>query len=284
MRDFLKSTRFKILAAVFVVLCAFMLRATMSGGITPLTSQLLSLITTPIQRVTAGVSEGVGGAFRHFFQAGEIEEQNAEYEEKIRILTQQVADLENYKRENEQLREYLEIKEEHNDFTFASATVIGRDSADRFYSFTIDAGSEAGIERFDPVITSDGLVGLVSEVGKNYSKVLTILDVAVEVGAYDIRTRDIGTTTGDISLARDGRLRLSMLPKDSEVSQGDLIYTTGYGGIYPGGLAIGEVTETHTDSSGMGMYAVIQPLAGITDVKDVLVITAFEGQGEQVFD
>ena len=284
MRDFLKSTRFKILAAVFVMLCAFMLRATMSGGITPLTSQLLSLITTPIQRVTAGVSEGVGGAFRHFFQAGEIEEQNAEYEEKIRILTQQVADLENYKRENEQLREYLEIKEEHNDFTFASATVIGRDSADRFYSFTIDAGSEAGIERFDPVITSDGLVGLVSEVGKNYSKVLTILDVAVEVGAYDIRTRDIGTTTGDISLARDGRLRLSMLPKDSEVSQGDLIYTTGYGGIYPGDLAIGEVTETHTDSSGMGMYAVIQPLAGITDVKDVLVITAFEGQGEQVFD
>ena len=284
MRDFLKSTRFKILAAVFVVLCAFMLRATMSGGITPLTSQLLSLITTPIQRVTAGVSEGVGGAFRHFFQAGEIEEQNAEYEEKIRILTQQVADLENYKRENEQLREYLEIKEEHNDFTFASATVIGRDSADRFYSFTIDAGSEAGIERFDPVITSDGLVGLVSEVGKNYSKVLTILDVAVEVGAYDIRTRDIGTTTGDISLARDGRLRLSMLPKDSEVSQGDLIYTTGYGGISPGDLAIGEVTETHTDSSGMGMYAVIQPLAGITDVKDVLVITAFEGQGEQVFD
>ena len=267
MRDFLKSTRFKILAAVFVVLCAFMLRATMSGGITPLTSQLLSLITTPIQRVTAGVSEGVGGAFRHFFQAGEIEEQNAEYEEKIRILTQQVADLENYKRENEQLREYLEIKEEHNDFTFASATVIGRDSADRFYSFTIDAGSEAGIERFDPVITSDGLVGLVSEVGKNYSKVLTILDVAVEVGAYDIRTRDIGTTTGDISLARDGRLRLSMLPKDSEVSQRDLIYTTGYGGIYPGDLAIGEVTETHTDSSGMGMYGVIQPLAGISTAR-----------------
>lgn len=284
MKDFFKSTRFKILAAVFIMLCAFMLRATVSGGITPLTSQLLSLITTPVLKVTSSISEGVDGAFRHFFQAGAIERQNAEYEEKIRILTQQVADLENYRRENEQLREYLEIKEEHNDFTFTSASVIGRDSAERFYSFTIDAGSETGIEKFDPVITSNGLVGLVSEVGKNYSKVLTILDVAVEVGAYDIRTRDIGATTGDIALAREGQLRLAMLPKECEVSQGDLIYTTGYGGIYPKDLAIGEVTAIHTDSSGMSMYAVIRPLADITNVKDVLVITAFEGQGEQVFD
>lgn len=188
MKDFFQSTKFKILAAVFVVLCAFMLRATMSGGLTPLTSQLLSVVTTPLQSAASGVSESVGGLYRHLFQAGEIEEENAQLEEKVRTLTQQVADLERYRRENEQLREYLEIKEEHSDFSFASASVIGRDTAERFYSFTIDAGSEAGIEKFDPVITSDGLVGLVSEVGKNYAKVLTILDTTIEVGAYDIRT------------------------------------------------------------------------------------------------
>ena len=281
MKDFFQSTKFKILAAVFVVLCAFMLRATMSGGLTPLTSQLLSVVTTPLQSAASGISESVGGLYRHLFQAGEIEEENAQLEEKVRTLTQQVADLERYRRENEQLREYLEIKEEHSDFSFASASVIGRDTAERFYSFTIDAGSEAGIEKFDPVITSDGLVGLVS---KNYAKVLTILDTTIEVGAYDIRTRDIGTTSGDITLARNGQLRLNMLPKDCTVSQGDLIYTTGYGGLYPKDLAIGEVTEIHTDSSGMSMYAVIDPLSDIETVKDVLVITSFEGQGEQVFE
>ena len=58
-----------------------------------------------------------------------------------------------------------------------------------------------------------------SEVGKNYAKVLTILDTIIEVGAYDIRTRDIGTTSGDITLARNGQLRLNMLPKDCTVSQ-----------------------------------------------------------------
>ena len=163
-----------------------MLRATMSGGLTPLTSQLLSVVTTPLQSGSFGHSPKVWAVlYRHLFQAGEIEEENAQLEENlVRTLTQQVADLERYRRENEQLREYLEIKEEHSDFSFASASVIGRDTAERFYSFTIDAGSEAGIEKFDPVITSDGLVGLVSEVGKNYAKVLTILDTTIEVGAY----------------------------------------------------------------------------------------------------
>lgn len=280
MKDFFQSTKFKILAAVFVVLCAFMLRATMSGGLTPLTSQLLSVVTTPLQSAASGISESVGGLYRHLFQAGEIEEENAQLEEKVRTLTQQVADLERYRRENEQLREYLEIKEEHSDFSFASASVIGRDTAERFYSFTIDAGSEAGIEKFDPVITSDGLVGLVSEVGKNYAKVLTILDTTIEVGAYDIRTRDIGTTSGDITLARNGQLRLNMLPKDCTVSQGDLIYTTGYGGLYPKvchrrGHRGPYRFQRHEQ------YAVIDPLSDIETVKDVLVITSFEGQGNR---
>ena len=90
---------------------------------------------------------------------------------------------------------------------------------------------------------------------------LTILDTNIEVVAYDIRTRDSGTTSSDITLARNGQLRLNMLPMDCTVSQGDLIYTTGYGGLYPKDLAVGEVTEIHTDSSGMSMYAVIDPLS-----------------------
>ena len=98
-----------------------------------------------------------------------------------------------------------------------------------FTPLPLTPGRTLGVEKYDPVITSEGLVGLVSEVGPNYAKVLTILDVTVEAGAYDIRTRDIGTTGGDITLAADGRLRLNMLPRDSGVSQGDLIYTTGYG-------------------------------------------------------
>ena len=73
MKDFFQSTKFKILAAVFVVLCAFMLWATMSGGLSPLASPLLSVVTTPLQSAASGISESVGGLYRHLFQVGEIE-------------------------------------------------------------------------------------------------------------------------------------------------------------------------------------------------------------------
>ena len=86
-------------------------------------------------------------------------------------------------RENEQLREYLEIKEEHSDFSFASASVIGRDTADRFYAFTIDAGSVRQALRTSRPGAShaDGLVGLVSEGGARITpRWLTILDTTIE--------------------------------------------------------------------------------------------------------
>jgi len=280
--DFVKSTRFKILLGVLIVLFAFLLRASYTGGMAPMVSQVLGFITTPLQRVSSEISNSVTGVFRKYLQADQITEENEQLKEKIRILNQQLVDYEKYKQENEQLREYLEIKEDHPDFTFEYASVIGRDSTDRFYSFTIDKGSLAGIEVRDPVITADGLVGIVNEVGLTYSKVLTILDVALEIGAYDVRTRDIGMVTGKIGLSGDGRCQMNMLPKDSGAAPGDLVYTSGFGGLYPQDIAIGEILEIETESHGMSLYAVIQPSADIQNVKDVQVIKDFQGQGEQV--
>ncbi len=282
MGDFFKSTHFKILMGVLIVLFAFMLRASYTGGIAPMASQVLGFITTPLQQVSAGISDSLTSVFRKYLQADQISEENEQLKEKIRILNQQLVDYEKYKQENEQLREYLEIKDEHPDFEFEYASVIGRDSTDRFYSFTIDKGSLAGIEVRDPVITADGLVGIVNEVGLTYSKVLTILDVALEIGAYDVRTRDIGIVTGKIGLSGEGQCQLSMLPKDSGAAPGDLVYTSGFGGLYPRDIAIGEIVEIQTESHGMSQYAVIAPAADIRNVKDVQVIKNFQGQGEQV--
>jgi rod shape-determining protein MreC len=100
--------------------------------------------------------------------------------------------------------DYLEIKDSNPDFDFEPAMVIGRDAADRFYSFTIDKGSNDGISKNDPVITNEGLVGIILDVGITHSKVLTILDSTVEVGAMDSITREIGITSGDLILSQQG--------------------------------------------------------------------------------
>lgn len=100
------------------------------------------------------------------FRSGEILEENERLKEENRRLTQRQLEFDKYKLENEQLKEYLDIKEKNPDFDFETAFVIGRDPNDRFYAFTIDKGSLDGISLHDPVITEDGLVGMVVEVGR----------------------------------------------------------------------------------------------------------------------
>ena len=156
--------------------------------------------------------------------------------------------------------------------------VVGRDTASRFYSFTIDKGSNDGISVNDPVITEEGLVGLVSEVGFTYSKVLTILDVAIQVGAMDSVTREIGVTSGELPLAEQGMLLLSYLPRESQAQPGDIIATTGIGGVFPRDIVIGSISELRPDSKGLSLNAVIEPPADLRAVRDVLVVKSFEGQ------
>ncbi len=281
MGDFFRSTRFKVLVVILVVLFAFMIRGAYTGGAVPLLQKTVSAITTPVQRGVTALSNGVMNFFNRFLQASSLEQENESLREQNRVLRQQLVDYERFQLENEQLREYLEIKEEHEDFAFQNANVIGRDATERFYSFTIDRGSMHGVKERDPVITADGLVGMVSEVSFNSSKVLTILDVALEVGAYDVRTQDLGVVTGTVELAAKGNCRVTLLPLDSEIATGDLLYTSGYGGYYPRGLAIGTVTEVGTEPSGMSRYAILNPFSEIKNIQEVLVITSFEGQDEE---
>lgn len=278
MGDFLKSTKFKILIAVLLILFAFMLRAAWTGGLAPLTSQVLALITNPIQKISASISHDTKAFFDRYARADETTKENEELKEKIRELNQKLVDYDKFKQENAQLKEFLEIKEENPDFDFEPATVIGRDTSDRFHSFTIDKGSFAGIEVRDTVITADGLVGVITEVGLTYAKVLTILDVSIEIAAYDTRTKDIGISTGRIDLADEGKCQLTLLPRESGASKGDLVVTSGFGGLYPKGLIIGEIEEVKTESHGISLFAVIKPTADIKNVKDVLVIKSFYGQ------
>lgn len=281
MGDFFKSIRFKILVAVLAFLMAFMLRAAYTGGLAPMTSQILGILTNPLQKASATVSASFSGFFDRMFRSGEILEENERLKEENRRLTQRQLEFDKYKLENEQLKEYLDIKEKNPDFDFETAFVIGRDPNDRFYAFTIDKGSLDGISLHDPVITEDGLVGMVVEVGATYAKVATILDVMLEISSYDSRTKDIGITTGRIDLAEEGLCQLTLLQRESGASAGDIVITSNVGGLYPKDLVVGTIREVRTESHGLSLYAVIEPAVDVRTVKDVLVITSFMGQASE---
>lgn len=278
--DFFKGKHFKILLAILIVMFAFTIRAAYDGTFGSVISHTVSYLTTPVQRFVSSMSDGVSETLRNVFSGRRLARENAALREENAALREQLVDHERYKAENEQLRDYLDIKESSPELEFVPAAVIGRDTADRFYSFTIDKGTRDGVNAGDPVITDEGLVGFVIEAAGVSSKVVTLLDVAVSVGAMDITTRETGVTGGTVALSNDGRLKLMYLPRESEAAPGDVVSTTGIGGVCPKDLVIGTVREVLPDAQGLSLYAVIEPPADLRSVTDILVITAFSGKEE----
>lgn len=280
MKDFFKTTRFRVLMAVGGLLFSFLLRAIYTGGIMPLLTSAGGLLMMPLGSFSASVGTSFQEQFGPFLSASKVQSENLALQAEVQDLKELLIDYEAVKKENEQFRELLEIKERNPDLIFEPATVVGRTPDDWFGSFTIDVGTYHGVSLRCPVITSEGLVGIVSEVGHGYSKVQTILDAAVNIGGVDIQTLDTGIISGSIPLAQTGLCRLGFLPRESGATPGDTIVTSGTGGLLPRGLIIGEIREVEMETSGLSLYAVIVPAADIQGAKQVFVITDFGGKDD----
>lgn len=275
MRDFFKTTRFKVILCVLALLLGFMIQAAYSGTLSSVASKAIGFVSTPFQAISSAVTGWFGGFFDRLTLADELLEENAQLQQQVRQLQGQLADLDRYKSENETYREMLQIQEEHPTFEMEAASVIARDSSSRFYSFKIDRGSDQGIALQDPVITQAGMVGIISEVGPNYAVVTTLLDPAFKVGATATASRDPGMVEGDVTLAQEGKTKLRYLAPTSEVKAGELVMSSDLGGTYPADLLIGTVLEVQMESSGISKYAVVQPAVNASEVTSVMVVKAY---------
>ena len=282
MKEFFHSWVFKVLLALCIVMFAFLLRATMTMGASTVVEQIVGTITAPVQSLTSGLSGSITGFLDQFLRASEISQENEQLREENRKLIEQMVDYENYKHENESLKEQLGIQEENPQWETMTASVIGRDPSDQFYSFTIDKGTLDGVSYQDPVITADGLVGIVSEVGPVFAKVTTILDVRLNVACQDVRTQDVATISGDIEMAQQGKCKMSLIPRESGIAKGDIVQTAGTSGLYPQGIVVGRVSDVGFEPQGTMMYAVVEPTNDIKSIKDVVIITSFKGQGSSL--
>ena len=155
-----------------------------------------------------------------------------------------------------------------------AARVIGRESATWSSMIIINRGTLDGVRDDMPVVTPQGLVGRIVEAGPNSSKVQLILDPRSSVGTLVQRaeSRVNGIVEGDPD--NPTMPRMVNIPKTADVVEGDVIVTSGFGGVFPKGLTVGIVSTLKMDTGGLLQVAVLEPAVDFQKLEDVAVITA----------
>jgi rod shape-determining protein MreC len=278
MRFFFRSTQFKIILSVVIILIALSLTFFFIGGKISPQADIAGTVTAPFKTAVAKVSSAVSDFVTAYTQGNEIMIKNSELEAEINELREQLADYEKATKENEFYKNYLEIKDNNPDFRFSHATLISRDNTDPYKSFVINRGTSSGVKQYDPVITDAGLVGYISQAGLTTSKVSTILSPDITLGALDNRTNDSGILSGSLEQVKDGNTRFYNLSRSCTVAIGDYVVTSGEG-IFPEGLLIGTIQSIGSDEYNTSIFAAVKPFADIENLREVMVITSFEGQG-----
>lgn len=241
----------------------------------PFLSSGINTLTNGLSQVSANVSENLKKS-----SYDELLEENKRLSEENAKLRQQAADYYDLQEENERLWKFYDIKKETPTYTYVPSTVIRRDSNADFYSFTIDAGTSLGISVNDPVITENGLVGIVTECDASSSKVKTILSPEIKIGAIDSKTKDSGVISGNSRYCDDNLTMLTKISSENKIAEGDIIKTSGVGGLFPADIIIGQVKEFSYDDYDTSKFTVIEPFEDIRKVSSVLVITDFTTKGQ----
>lgn len=213
-------------------------------------------------------------------------EENQQLKEKIDQvynLQVRVADLE---AQNESMRSQLALEETLSDYTVVNATVIGRNPDQWMETLTINVGSNDGVRENMSVMAGNGLIGRIIEVNLTSSKVLLLTSDQSNAGkvAASIQSES-GSSNGIVSSYdhRNNQLIMTQVDPEAKISAGDMVITSGLGGVTPSTLFIGEVASAQMDDYGLFQVVRIIPAGEMTDIRFVTVIQK-EGQSDIVED
>ena len=276
MKDFFDTWKFKILVIVAVFLVGIMAYAGANGRLTAAPQELLSVVLTPLQKVTSALSGGAASVWEKYTSIDDVMDPNEQLEAENAELRQQMVDYDRIKAENDAYKALARIQDTNSEASYVSAFVIGRDPLDEFGGFTLDQGSTDGVAVNDAIISDRGyLLGVVVEVDATSCKVMTILHPSFNAAGVISRTRENGIITGSADYAADGQCGLTNLDRATEARKGDQVITTGLGGVFPANLLVGTVQEVVPEQSGKSSSAVILPGADPRTVKHVFIITEY---------
>ncbi|HHW48983.1 MAG TPA: rod shape-determining protein MreC [Clostridiaceae bacterium] len=236
-------------------------------------NNILSVPLSPIQKFFTFAGQKIDEALSFFRDIEAVKQENEELRLKVHNLEQENRELIGYREKIKELREALKLKDIFEDYEIIGANIISRDAGNWSNIFRIDVGNKDGIDVDFPVITSSkGLVGRIMITDITSSKVITIIEENSSVAGWIARTGGHVVVRGDMALKEEGLCRMDYIPVDVEVEVGDIVETSGLGGIYPKGIIIGKVVQINKTSNELDRYAIIEPAADFKRLEEVFVL------------
>ncbi len=228
----------------------------------------------PMQEGINTVGAWITDKAEGFRKLNEVMAENEALQKQVDELTSELntINLEQYELQN--LRELFELDQKYPSYEKVAANVIGKDSSNWFSNFTINKGSNDGIDVDMNVIAGSGLVGIVTDVGPNYATVTSIITDTVKVSGMVTTTSDNLVVRGSLqSMSEDMVIEFSDLnDSDDEVQVGDPIVTSYISDKYQQGILIGYISSLEMDSNNLTKSGTITPAVDFEHIEEVLVI------------
>lgn len=224
-------------------------------------------VTQPFLNGASELSGFVRSQWRFLGEALRARRENQELRETAEDLKRQISDLKEIKLENDRLRRLLKFQTE-NSFKTISAQIIGHDISHWSYYVTINKGSKDGIYPEMAVLAGNGLAGKVVDVTEHAANVILLIDSESKASSLVQETRDVGLVEGNGTPL----LKMTYIDLHAQLQVGQMVVTSGLGGIYPKGIPIGQIVQISEDQSRFSLSAIVKPLAEFSKLEEVLCV------------
>ena len=209
-------------------------------------------IIVPFQKGINQIGKVLDNATAGFQDKQSLVKENKKLQKKVDELTAENSRLTQGLTELESLQELYQLDQSYSEYDKVAANVISMDAGNWFSNFTIDKGTEDGIQKDCNVIAGSGLVGIVTEVGKNWATVRSIIDDTSNISAMTLSTLDTCIVKGDLKLMNDGKIKFEQLENNkNEIAVGEEIVTSHISDKYLQGITIGVVSDIKVDSNNL---------------------------------
>ena len=268
------STRLRVILIIAMVLSIGL--TIVSGAVNQsIPSLLVQGLLAPLRYGANALTEQAERLYGYMFHYESLEAENEALKAQIANMEDEARQADSYQRENQRLRNMLDLTSTREDFVLVDAYIIAWSSTDWSSTITINKGTNAGIGLDMCAITDNGeVVGLVTEVGPNFAVIKTVLDSSLEISATIAASGYRGMVTGGYSDGRKDLLMMDYLPSGSIIRNNDQVVTSG-STVYPRNLIMGHIVDAGFDETGVAKYAILEPAADMGRLEQVFIITQY---------